>query len=623
MTGGGYKEIRTPNIFLSVTMVRLALLVVLLMGAPCGHAAQVYKWSDSTGVHYSDRPPPGGEKTRVISIGGAGKTPAATTASSQGGGRRHSRTQPLESHADIERRKRERSARALKSPGVTTYRTIDGSNNNPAHPDWGRADIEFIRLTTSDYGDGAGTPAGTGRPSPREISNTVVAHPGVIFNEGRASDFVWQWGQFLDHDLDLTPTISPVEPFDIPVPRGDPYFDPGGTGTAVIPLDRSLYAPGTGVRQQLNIITAYIDASNVYGSTPEVAAALRTLDGTGRMKTGERDLLPVDPADATRFIAGDVRSNEVVSLTAMHTLFVREHNYWAERFRNGNPGMSGEEVYQTARMMVAAELQRITYEEFLPVLLGRNALAPYRGYRRDVNPGISNEFATAAYRFGHSMISAQLLRLDSRNRPDSAGHLPLRSAFFNPSEISRHGIDSLLRGLAFNVAQRVDVHIVDDLRNFLFGAPGAGGFDLASLNIQRGRDHGLPSYNETRRRLGLSARAGFAEVSSDPDVQARLSAVYKSVEEVDLWVGGLAEDHVRGALVGETIRAIVKDQFERLRDGDRFWHESYLPANLLGQVRSQNLAKIIRRNTGIRGEIQDNVFIAPAKAGSKPGRGPN
>lgn len=109
-------------------------------------------------------------------------------------------------------------------------------------------------------------------------------------------------------------------------------------------------------------------------------------------------------------------------------------------------------------------------------------------------------------------------------------------------------------------------------------------------------------------------RASFADLSSKPEIQARLAGVYKSAEDVDLWVGGLAEDHVPGALVGETVRAIVKDQFERLRDGDRFWYEVYLPQNLLSQARSQSLAKIIRRNTSIGGEIQNNVFIASGNA---------
>lgn len=108
--------------------------------------------------------------------------------------------------------------------------------------------------------------------------------------------------------------------------------------------------------------------------------------------------------------------------------------------------------------------------------------------------------------------------------------------------------------------------------------------------------------------------ASFADLSSEPEIQARLAGAYKSVEDVDLWVGGLAEDHVPGALVGETVRATVKDQFERLRDGDRFWYEIYLPQNLLSQVRSQSLAKIIRRNTSIGGEIQNKMFIAPGNS---------
>jgi hypothetical protein len=529
--------------------------------------------------------------------------------------RRHSPTQPLQSRQDTR-------TRDGKGPGITSdLRAIDGSNNNTVNPTWGSADIELLRLTPSDYGDGVDSPAGAGRPSPREISNVVVAQPRPIPNRARASDFVWQWGQFLDHDLDLTPTITPVEEFDIPVPLGDPFFDPAGTGSQTISLDRSFYNAVNGVRQQVNAITAYIDASNVYGSDPSRATELRALDGTGRLKTSGGNLLPFNDhgfpnapsPDPSLFLAGDVRSNEQVGLTAMHTLFMREHNYWADRFRHDSPRLSDDQLYQAARAMVAAEMQAITYNEFLPVLLGRNALAPYGGYKASVNAGIANEFATASYRFGHSMISPHLLRLDRNGKPIPQGNLPLAQAFFNPAEISATGIDPLLRGLASQVAQEIDVYIVDDLRNFLFGQPGSGGFDLASLNIQRGRDHGLPSYNQVRVGLGLLPAASFKEVSSDPKVQANLSRIYASVDDLDLWVGGLAEDHVPGAQVGRVVFTILKNQFERLRDGDRFWYHRYLPPHLVKEVEDQTLARIIRRNTRIRGEIQDNVFVVPGR----------
>jgi hypothetical protein len=227
-------------------------------------------------------------------------------------------------------------------------RSIDGSNNNTANPTWGMAGIEFLRLVPSDYGDGAGSPAGGNRRSAREISNAVVEQPQSIPNRARVSDFVWQWGQFLDHDLDLAPTITPVEEFDIPVPLGDLFFDPAGTGTQTISLDRSLYNVVDGVRQQVNAITAYIDASMVYGSDDARASELRTHDGTGHLKTSKGNLLPFNDhgfpngpsPDPSFFLAGDVRSNEQVGLTAMHTLFVREHNFWADYFQRENPRLN-------------------------------------------------------------------------------------------------------------------------------------------------------------------------------------------------------------------------------------------------------------------------------------------
>jgi peroxidase len=498
------------------------------------------------------------------------------------------------------------------------FRTIDGTHNNLTSPVQGSAGVELLRLTTIDYEDGAGSPAGEQRSKARSISNVVFAQHASIPNTIRASDFVWQWGQFLDHDLDLTVPAYPVEPFDIPVPLGDPFFDPNGTGTQVIPLDRSDFVMITGVRQQLNEITAYIDASQVYGSDSVRAAVLRTDDDTGQLRTSAGRLLPFNTEglpnapnpDAIYFLAGDVRANEQVGLTALHTLFVREHNRWAAQFRRHHR-LSGDDVYQRARALVAAEIQAITYNEFLPVLLGPNALAPYQGYNPDVNAGIANVFSTAAYRFGHSMLSPVLLRLDTYGQPIHAGHLPLQDAFFAPEEIILEGIKPLLRGLASQQAQQVDASIVDAVRNFLFGPPGSGGLDLAAMDIQRGRDHGLPAYNQVRVDFGLAPVADFSDISADPTVQANLQRVYASVDDIDIWVGGLAEDHVNGGLVGETFFTIIKDQFERLRDGDRFWYQTYLPPFWVRVIERRTLATIIRENTSIGHEIQDNVFLVP------------
>ena len=152
------------------------------------------------------------------------------------------------------------------------------------------------------------------------------------------------------------------------------------------------------------------------------------------------------------------------------------------------------------------------------------------------------------------------------------------------------------------------------MRNFLFGNPGDGGFDLAALNLQRGRDHGLADYNTVRKAYHLQPVKTFAQITSDQTIRNKLAQAYDSVDDMDLWVVGLAEDHVRGGLVGETFHAILVDQFKRLRDGDRFWYRNdpffTSRPKLLKQVEGTKLIDIIRRNTDVGGELRGNIFIA-------------
>ena len=506
-------------------------------------------------------------------------------------------------------------------------RAIDGTGNNIQNPDWGRTDTQLLREVEPDYADGFMQPSGPNRPPVREISNMVAAQKNLIYNEKKATDFIWQWGQFLDHDIDLTEGMNPIEPFPIQIPAGDPHFDPKFTGTQAMPMNRSRYDLSTGTapgnpRQQINQLTAFIDASMVYGSDAIRAKALRINDGTGRLKTSSRNLLPFNTTGlpnaggraSTLFLAGDVRANEQVGLTSLHTLFVREHNRQARILHRRFRHLSGDQIYERARAWVGGLIQVITYNEFLPILLGPNALKPYTGYDPSVNPGILNEFSTAAYRFGHSMLPPELLRLRKNGQPIHEGNLALREAFFAPFRILHEGgIDPILRGLASNRAQEIDPYIIDDARNFLFGPPGSGGFDLACLNLQRGRDHGLPSYNDVRLAYGLSPAATFADITSSPDHQNHLASIYQTVEHVDVWLGGLAEDHRPGAMVGELIYTILVKQFERLRDGDRFFYLNVFPHYQIRKLEATTLADVIRRNTRIGREIQDNVFLVPTK----------
>jgi len=503
-------------------------------------------------------------------------------------------------------------------------RTVDGTFNNLKRPEMGSAGEPLRRIAAPQYGDGISSPAGADRPSPRVISNVISAQSESRPNERGLSSVVWQWGQFLDHDIGLTPEGEPAESFDIPIPKGDPYYDPEGAGTATLGLKRSQHDASSGTsisnpREQVSQITAWIDGSNVYGSDPERAAWLRT-GFNGKLRTSPDELLPFN--DGTQenamgpspslFVAGDVRANEQVGLTAFHTLFVREHNRLAGEIKSEHPDWSDEQIYQHARRFVTGFMQAITYNEFLPALLGPDALSPYTGYEPATDATISNEFAHALYRLGHSMIPSLLLRLDPYGNEIPEGNLELRDGFFNPQKIlAEGGIEPVLMGLASQQMEEVDTHVVDDLRNFLFGSPGSGGLDLVSLNIQRGRDHGLADYNTLREALGLPRAQSFYDITSDHRLATKLHRLYHSVDNIDPWVGALAEDHVPGASVGELLRTGLADQFERLRDGDRFWYENdpRLSRADVREIGNTTLADIIRRNTGIH-HLQDNVFFA-------------
>lgn len=522
------------------------------------------------------------------------------------------------------------------------WRTIDGTNNNAAAPDQGAAETRQIR-----FGYGAQFPDGFGdaiivepqRANPRTISNVLHAQEGDVLSERHLTDWIFQWGQFITHDMDLTHTGPEFDELfaggtgDFSIPVLDPN-DPLGPNP--IPFHRSEYDPLTGTpdpfpgttrlnrREVMNSVTSYIDASMVYGSDDERAAALRTFEG-GKLQTGAFGLLPTNDnglpnEDAlgvgnALFLAGDVRANEQIGLTAVHTLFLREHNRLADAIADVYPELNDEEIYQFARRIVGAEMQIITYEEYLPAMLGFD-LAPKPEdavYDPEVNAAITNSFAHAVFRFGHSQISEETLLVN--NRDNVVGSVSIREAFFNPDILKDNpaNVGRLLKGLASQTAQENDLLLVDGVRNNLFGPPGAGGLDLGALDIQRGRDHGLPDYNTLRNAYGIGRVTSFAEITSDPVVQQQLEDLFGTVDNIDPFVGALAEDHVPGSSAGPFIHAVVGNQFERLRDGDRFFYtqDAFLQSETVGRVidlEEISLANIIRWNTGIS-NIQDNVFF--------------
>ncbi len=510
--------------------------------------------------------------------------------------------------------------------GKFEIQSIDGTGNNLKNPEYGTPETPLINIAPLAYSDGFSTPNGQNRPNPRTISNAISLQEGDILDPKKLTDFIWAWGQFLDHDLSLT--VDSDRPINIQVPTGDPFLDPESNGNVVIGVNDSEFIEGTGTdpsnpRQLPNELTAFIDGSNIYGSNKERTEFLRSHQG-GKLKVSAGNLLPFndgtieendnptrqDPTEL--FVAGDVRANENTVLTSVHTLFVREHNCIAEELAQAHPKWTDEQLFQRARQISIAQLQSITYNEYLPALLGKNALTDYKGYNPDINPGIDRTFSNAAFRLGHTQLSSEIARLDNNGEVIPEGNLTLAEVFFpTPEVLQKTGIDPILRGISSTRSQRVDNEIIDDVRNLLFGmgVPGTVSVrDLAAINIQRGRHNGLADYNTTREAFGLNRVTCFAEITSNVEKQATLEKLYKTVDDIDFFVGMLAEDLLPGAGVGESICAVLSKQFENLRDGDRFYYENVFTPEEITIIERTTLSDIIRRNTDTT-NIQDNAFI--------------
>lgn len=557
------------------------------------------------------------------------------------------------------------------------YRTIDGSCNNLQNPLWGTSLSAFVRLLPPMYENGFNSPIGWNKertynsfklPSARLVSTSLIS-TDVIEQDTEITHMVMQWGQFLDHDLDhALPAVS-AESWDgvdckktcefsppcypIEVPQNDPRV----VNRRCIDFIRSSSTCGSGMtsvffgklqpREQINQLTSFMDASQVYGYSEQFSRDLRniSLEGEdhGCMREGvhfpnQKSMLPfaspTDGIDCRRnleetsiscFTAGDVRVNEQVGLLSMHTIWMREHNRIANFFNEINPHWTGEQVYQEARKIVGAMMQHITFKQWLPHIIGKegmDVMGEYKGYSPTENPSIFNEFATAALRFGHSLINPILHRLDWNFEPIEQGHLPLHKAFFAPWRVVYEGgVDPLLRGL-FTVPAKLkkpEQSLNSDLTERLFTTAHAVSLDLAAINIQRGRDHAIPGYMAYRKFCNLPTSESFEGLKdiSNQHVREKLKELYGHPSNIDIWAGGILEDQLPGARVGPLFRCLLIEQFERLRDGDRFYYENpsvFMPEQL-AQIKQTTLARVLCDDGDNITRVTGDVFTLPSRQG--------
>ncbi|XP_055322112.1 chorion peroxidase [Sitodiplosis mosellana] len=556
-------------------------------------------------------------------------------------------------------------------PEASRYRTIDGKCNNPDPRKglWGAAGSPMERLLPPSYEDGIWQPrltSVTGSPltNPRTISRELIKdadrpHPSLNL-------LFMQFGQFLTHDISLSSSIKTSDGASIrcctkdgrrilpreslhfaclPIfiePDDDFYsqFDQG-----CMNFVRSALAPDgqcqLGYGKQVSKVTHFIDGSAIYGVDEKTASEVRSFQG-GRLRMLDdfgRQLLPLTLDTKTCvsldkgpcFFAGDFRASQIISLTALHILFAREHNRIADILSGLNPRWSDDVIFFETKRIVEAEIQHIVYNEWLPKVVGTETMQRFglsireTGYSDDYNPDvnacITSEFSTAAQRFGHSTVDGRFF-VHKGNGEDEVIEIP--DVFFNTNRLrQRNFYDEILLTLTRQPMQQVDSALTQGLSKFLFRGSNPFGLDLASINILRGRDHGIRPYNDYVEVTGHSKVLSFDEFG--PGVAEKLASVYQSPDDIDLWIGGLIEAARGDGLVGPTFGDIIADQFSKFRQGDRYFYEhspminpgAFTP-DQLKEIKKTSVARLICDNSdGIQAQ-SPKAFIRPEIPGNGP-----
>ncbi|HWT29751.1 MAG TPA: peroxidase family protein [Propylenella sp.] len=534
---------------------------------------------------------------------------------------------------------------------VRTQRTVDGSYNDLGCPWMGMANTRFGRNVpiAESFGE---QPPGLLDPHPRLVSTRLLARKEFV-PVPHLSVLVPAWLQFMVHDwLSHGPNEKDLK-HEFDAPAGDDW--PGGRFSILKTLPDARRKGDEGRPDTYtNIETHWWDGSQVYGSTPERLQLVRQDPATGAMlQDGKLGILPdghlpLHPGhkNPDTELAG-VNGNWWIGLSVMHTLFAREHNTIVDRLRVDYPKADGEWLFQKARLVNAALMAKIHTTEWTPALMnspeGRLAMrgnwwgllgeqfgnAYGRRGRGEVLSGIpgsptdhhaapyamTEEF-TAVYRM-HSLIpdwfsfrrhrdDQELVRTDFigvmrsnarrlyRQNGLSFDDVLYSLATSHPGALVLHNFPNFMRQMP-EVPRKVDI------------APGEVEVfnDVATTDILRDRERGVPRYCAFRRHLGMSVPKTFAELTDDEDWQRELAEVYGDVERVDLLVGTLAESKSRngtppGFGFSDTAFRIFILLASRRLKSDRFFTEDfrpeiYTPAGF-AWVRDNNMRTVLQRH---------------------------
>jgi len=537
------------------------------------------------------------------------------------------------------------------------YRTIDGTCNNLEHVLWGSANNLFSRMAPAHFASSYGAPVGSDpkqlfngfiMPDPREVSRTCLM-TSKVEDDSKMTQLLMTFGQFIDHDITLAlPSSSKAayttgelcsevsyyaEPcFALKIKddeldhKGKHFIsfvrDAGACTTTSGSAFQADVAEGS-IRENVNLITAYIDASQVY--SPHGGSAERLWDhNTGLMIMGPAivkdskatgaNMPPTDipgehgscikrRSSKNCYITGDERGNENPELLCMHTTFLREHNRVATILRRLNPGWKPYNVYQETRRYIGAILQKFTMQ-WLQNLIGlteyNRLVGNYNAYDETIDASLPNELATAALRCGHGLVhtKVKLPKTLKENNPESKEFV---DTTFETGLPTTRGCDTLIMGLTSAAGKKpgpegaVQQQLIDEL----FGIGDHPPIDLPAMNIQRGRDHGLASYLELRKLCGLTPIDSWADLSNlmPADKVHKLRSLYGTPKNIDLFVGGMLENLVPDGKVGPTFACILGESFKKLRDGDRFWYENKFGAGAFTDAQLASIQTATLSNT--------------------------
>ena len=393
---------------------------------------------------------------------------------------------------------------------------------------------------------------------------------------------------------------------------------------------------------------------------------------------------------ASHFVTGDGRGNENIALTTVHSIFHSEHDRLVEVNKATILGSNdlaflnewlrvdvaavptdaaaiaalqwdGERLFQAARFGTEMQYQHLVFEEFARRI--QPMVDPFIfNSAPEVNPSIVAEFAHTVYRFGHSMLTGTVDRLQNDlTTVDGLDQKTLLAVFLNPQQYVASGANlgeinaNIIRGLSRDVGNEIDEMIVSNVRSSLLGLP----LDLGALNLARGRDTGIPSLNDTRAQLYndtaladlkpytswadfaahiknplsivnfIAAYGTHASITAATDMAGKRAAaealVFNTTGDaadrdaflnatgsyaggtlgglnlVDLWIGGLAEaKNEFGGMLGSTFNYVFEKQMEDLQFGDRMYYLTRTQGTgFLNQLEPNTFSDLVMRNTAL------------------------